>query len=175
MPTEFSQAVYTEAEHYLSNESEDINSDCLVSQLESILTTLEEVIQLLNSCDDYATRFSIELQLLNVMRHKGGRMLRHIVYGCDDCTIPAVGVKSLPIRCGQPGRPLIAINIELVQFLRSAGYKCDEVASVVGVSRSTLWRRLRALGVDMDTFTDISDSNLDDVVTRIQQQHPNVG
>lgn len=130
---------------------------------------------MLLSSEEYARRFSVELQLLNIMRHRGSCLLREIVYGCDDCTIPAVRTRSSFVRCGQLGRPLIVLNIEHVEFLRSAGYTWHDVASIIGVSRTTIWRHLTSLGLDLVSFTDISDSQLDDTVKEIQHQYPNVG
>ena len=42
----------------------------------------------------------------------------------------------------------------------------DIVASVLQVSRSTIWRRLKDAGVQMSKFTDISDDELDSVISR---------
>ncbi len=70
------------------------------------------------------------------------------------------------------GRPSL---VEHVEFLRTSGYTWEEVSSVLGVSRSTVWRRLKDSNVHIDKYTDISDSQLDIVVSQVQQQHPNVG
>ena len=107
--------------------------------------------------------FATELQLLSIMRQKGGRLLRGVVYGSEDCTIPPIGAGCRVILSGLVGRPSLALNIEHIEFLRTS------------VSRSTVWRRLKESNVQIDKYTDISDSELDNVVSQVQQQHPNIG
>ncbi len=174
--------VFTQAQLFIDrrdsnvdDEETDQELDALVSRLECIVAIVEESFHLLASQHSTQIIFSVELQLLSIVRQKGGRLIRQILYGCDDCTIPPIGNHSVSVRSGRAGRPLLALNIELIEFLRSSGYTWQEVCSVIGVSRSTVWRRLKDSGIEMDKYTDISDSQLDDVVRRVQQQHPNVG
>ncbi len=42
-------------------------------------------------------------------------------------------------------------------------------------SRTTVWRRLRDAGYQILKYTDISDEQLDNVLTTIQEQYPNWG
>ena len=178
--TEFSQAIeslYTEAQSFLSQEAEEGEEDAwahdsVINRLESALSVIEECIHLL-SADNL--RFATELQLLSIMRQQGGRILRRVVYGSDDCTVPPIGTGGRVIISGLAGRPSIALNVEHIEFLRTSGYTWEEVASVLGVSRSTVWRRLQDSNLHIDKYTDISDSQLDNVVSQVQQQHPNVG
>jgi len=139
-----------------SDDNNEIDIDVLISRLESAVAIVEEVIQLLTSVDEHATLFSTELQLLTIMRHKGSRLVRQAAYGCSDCTIPPVCVTPPSINSGRAGRPLLSVNVERIQFFRSAGYSWNEVASAVGVSRTTMWRRLRDLGIEFDKFSDMS-------------------
>ncbi len=92
-----------------------------------------------------------------------------------DCTIPPVCAGSAVHVSDRVGRLLVSVNVESIQFLRMTGYTWNHVATIVGVSRSTLWRRLKTLGIEIEKFTDISDIRLDDMVKQIQEQHPNVG
>lgn len=74
------------------------------------------------------------------------------------------------------GRPRIAVDIEEVEFLRSLRFRWNQVASILGVSRSTLYRRMREEGIREDLqFSDISDEDLDAIVTEIKAEHPNDG
>ena len=51
-----------------------------------------------------------------------------------------------------------------------------KIAEIVGISRSTLYRRLEEEGVDLtSTYSDISNSELDRMVESIKQTHPNDG
>ena len=47
-----------------------------------------------------------------------------------------------------------------VELLREMRYTWQQVADVLMISRSTLWRRLTELGFPMSSYSDISDSEL---------------
>ena len=49
------------------------------------------------------------------------------------------------------------------------------MASALQVSRSTLWRRLKEAGYQIKKYTDISDDELDSIITAIQKENPNCG
>ena len=76
---------------------------------------------------------------------------------------------------GRRGRPVIFLNIEQVEMLRSTGYTWQQVAECLHVSRTTLWRRLREANYSIERFTDISDDVLDQRICELQRNHPNVG
>ncbi len=147
-------------------------ADDLVMRLESALVIIEESIQLL-----HGTQYHGELQLLNRMRLEASRSIRRIMYGYNDCTIPAIATQPFRaiLRLGLVGRPRLLVNIEQAEFLRSTGYTWNEVAQCLQVSRSTLWRRMREMNVSLNRYSDISDVQLDDLVSTIQQQSPNIG
>ena len=74
------------------------------------------------------------------------------------------------------GRPRIEVNIEEVEFLRSLNFKWEKIASILGISRWTLYRRIREEGVHEDLqFSDISDDDLDILVMQIKEEHRNHG
>ena len=68
------------------------------------------------------------------------------------------------------GRPKVEINIDNVEFLRSLKFSWGRIADIIGVSRSTLMRRIHDEGVVIETFSNISDEQL--FVRRIKVQHP---
>ena len=76
---------------------------------------------------------------------------------------------------GLPGRPTLMVNVNQVELLRNAGYTWQDIAQYLQVSRSTLWRRLHEGNLRFDRYTDISDHDLDRIVTTIQDEHPNFG
>lgn len=66
--------------------------------------------------------------------------------------------------------------MEDVEFLRGLKFSWTYIAQVLGVSRSTLYRRLDEEGVSFAaTYTDISDVDLDRIVSDIKSTHPNDG
>ena len=70
------------------------------------------------------------------------------------------------------GRPKVEINIDDVEFLRSLKFSWERIADIIGVSRSTLMRRIHDEGVVIETFSNISDEQLDHLVSRVKLQHP---
>ena len=63
-----------------------------------------------------------------------------------------------------------------VELLRCLRFSWSKIAAILAVSRSTLYRRLAEEGISIDTFyANLSDSQLDIIVARIKQTHPNDG
>ena len=63
--------------------------------------------------------------------------------------------------------------MEEVELLPSAGYTWEEVAKVMGISRTTLWRRLNELNIPVNKNSNLSDGDLDEMVEGIQQSKSN--
>jgi len=142
----------------------------LLSQLETTLQLLEEGIHLLSS-----TAFEAEYMVLTRFRSSIIRCMRIIQYGYNDCTIPPVVISSTSLHyTGQPGRPKILLSLDIVELLRSCGYTWPQVADAMQISRTTLWRRLKD-NWHVQSYTDISDDELDSYTSQIQREHPNCG
>jgi DNA invertase Pin-like site-specific DNA recombinase len=76
----------------------------------------------------------------------------------------------------QPGRPAIDVDMNEVEYLRSLRFTWTKIANILGISRSTLYRRLDEEGVSQHTtFTNITDAELDQKVAAIKNVHPNDG
>lgn len=74
------------------------------------------------------------------------------------------------------GRPKLEISIEEIEYLRGMRFSWTKIAEVLGISRSTLYRKLEEEGLSSSlTYTDISDRNLDRVLLEIKSNHPNDG
>ena len=71
------------------------------------------------------------------------------------------------------GRPRLDISKESILSLRRLNYSWTKVARLLGISRKTLYRRLKEYNIDTNTFTDLSESELDELLSSIKVEHPN--
>lgn len=60
-------------------------------------------------------------------------------------------------------------------MMRELGYGWQQISSALMVSRTTLWRRLRDLGIQTSMYTTISDSELDSVMSGLVSRFPQNG
>ena len=73
----------------------------------------------------------------------------------------------------QPGRPAFDISAEQLEHLLELGFSATTTASLLGVSRSTVCRRMRDFGLSCSMkYCYISDESLDDIVRAICQEFP---
>ena len=77
------------------------------------------------------------------------------------------------LECKMAGRPPKEVDIEEVKHLLAFDFQLDEIAAIVDVSRSTLYRCMKDSGIEK--YSDISDPDLDSTIRRIKQDHPNDG
>lgn len=106
--------------------------------------------------------------ILRVLFHSWCRKLTELgLRNTPNCTHLAVYLVSSPERTvnGGPGRPKYEINEETLLHLRALGFKWKDIAELLLVSRWTLWRRVRELGISEETgFTIIGNTDLDEIV-----------
>ena len=77
---------------------------------------------------------------------------------------------------GGPGRPRMEISREQLEYLVENDISIPDIAQVLGVSVSTVKKRLREFGISStESKTPISDTELDAAVQGIQQMFPNPG
>ena len=67
------------------------------------------------------------------------------------------------------------IDIENIMALKSLNYGWTKIASILGISRSTLYRRLNDEGISCDLYTQLTSAELDEIVIDIKRNHPNDG
>ena len=87
--------------------------------------------------------------------------------------------RSLPdSRRNGPGRPHYVIEEEQIRFLREMHFSWKKISDLLGVSESTLRRRRLMYGMtdqEESSWTQISDSDLENIVKEIQELTPNIG
>ncbi len=70
------------------------------------------------------------------------------------------------------GRPPLSVDLYEVEFLRSLGFTWCDVAVMLDVSRSTLYRRINEAGFPLRGCSNITNGQLDMVVQEIKIAHP---
>lgn len=67
----------------------------------------------------------------------------------------AINIKSLERRLKQPKQAVLKLTWTLMKFLslQSLNYSWTKISEILGVSRCTLYRRLREAGIDTDDYT----------------------
>ena len=102
--------------------------------------------------------------------------MRTLQYGFNHCAVPPVYVSSdTLLHTGLAGRPKILLNIDTVELLRSCRYDCGQIADALQISRTTLWQHVKEAGCLIQKYSEISDDELDSVMSQIQREHPNCG
>ena len=89
------------------------------------------------------------------------------------CTFSLLIHNTKSFRFSSVGRPREEINVEDIELLRSLRFSWTKIAQLLGVSRSTLYRRLEEEGISTSmTYTNIDNRQLDQLVLRIKLSHP---
>lgn len=80
------------------------------------------------------------------------------------------------IICSEPGRPSVNIDFDDIELLRHLNFTWCNIANILGISRSTIYRRIEEEGLQRNfTYTNISDAELDHQIKLIKNTHPNDG
>ncbi|XP_041866845.1 uncharacterized protein LOC121655962 [Melanotaenia boesemani] len=80
------------------------------------------------------------------------------------------------VRAGGRGRPKFIFSEELLSRLINIPLPVSCIANMLGVSQSTIFRRMRECGLSTrSTYSNLSDSELDDAVLSIKSRIPNAG
>ena len=59
--------------------------------------------------------------------------------------------------------------------MRKLNYSWSKIARMLGISRQTLYRRLKEFNIPSNDYSTISCNELDDIVKEIKVNHPNDG
>ena len=87
------------------------------------------------------------------------------------------GYQAPLIRSSRPqrGRPRFDIGGDQLQYLSGMGFSWANIARLLGVSRMTVYRRRRELGMTTDELSPISDEQLERQLTEMRRHHPHYG
>ena len=70
------------------------------------------------------------------------------------------------------GRPRVDVDLDDVEFLCSLRLSLTKVAALLGVSRSTIYRRMAEEGRAIGGYTAITDNALDLLIRGLKSDHP---
>ena len=74
------------------------------------------------------------------------------------------------------GRPQIDLSEEQLQYFLDHGFSITDIGVMLGISRSTIHRRIRSFGLaGAREFSGLDDQQLDEIVRNIQSLFPNCG
>lgn len=73
------------------------------------------------------------------------------------------------------GRPRYFLSREQLEFLLSLGFNKTQLSVMLGMSTRTIQRRMAEYGLSRRNYSDLSEEELDRMVTEIQQQFPRAG
>jgi len=70
---------------------------------------------------------------------------------------------------------MLSVDMYEVEFLRSLRFNWTDIATLLGVSRSTLYRRITTANLSIQNYSNMSDCELDSIVFQMKADHPNDG
>ena len=85
------------------------------------------------------------------------------------------GGEQLPKVSTNCGAPKFEIPKDVLENLLDEGFSINEISTLLSISESTVYRRLRTFGLSKLAFSEISDDDLDRVVNKICQDFPRCG
>lgn len=147
------------------------NVDCCMSRLENVFDVCDELIQ---------AQLTMNTRCVTLIRERATRlhytwsnqtMISYNSIERETCT----GICSTSNHFSSRGRPKVVLNLDQVELLRCSGFSWGEVARCFLITRSTLWRRVNEYGLRFSSYTDISDNDLDCLVSTFRHRHPHSG
>ena len=87
-----------------------------------------------------------------------------------------IGLPVVTFQSGGRGRPQIHISRSILEYLIGNQFTVIQTADLLNVSASTVRRYMNQYGITVrSSYSTLTDLELDNVVSGIQQQHPNNG
>ncbi len=175
IPVDFLQSTNSLFQQCASNILSNDNPlrDILCSRLECVLKSLEDAIQNLGGF----TCYEEDVQTLHHLRLQARRFHHILVASVNSCSVTSSELSAIRsvASTGLAGRPRFLINIEQIELLRGCNFTWEEIAQISGVSRTTIWRRFKDLGIPSQKYSEVSDQELDGIVLDVQRNNPNIG
>ncbi|XP_031554524.1 uncharacterized protein LOC116291493 [Actinia tenebrosa] len=153
-------SVLDEAEGLLCNQSVDINSlEMHAVILDRTVGFLRELSE--SDIDDQQDWVSLSRSFSDVLGD-----IQNKIFEISRRPTTPVQRQCTVTHTGEPGKPAIQISSEMIENLRGLGFTWKLIADMMGVSRWTLYRRMRECGVNSaSNFSPLTDEELDSKVS----------
>ena len=80
--------------------------------------------------------------------------------------------KAQSLRSGMVGRPSLNVDIEQVNALREYHFNWTQIANIMDIHRSTLWRKLKKYGYNFEEkYSTILPEELNREIIAIKEEH----
>ena len=161
----FSVYTKTAIEESLRNLEEGKNLDYISYYLERVLLTVLQM--------EYASVASAEIiTALGQLLLEGHEVLESLIY--FECMEKEF--ESLVLVSGEAGQPSFEIGRDILLFYIDHGFTARRISEMLGVSRSTIFRRLRQYSLSVKSHgTCITDNELDTEVDIVVKNGPYFG
>lgn len=146
----------------------ELTSGPIISQtdMDYFRFRVENVLNLVMRCNQI---YNLDVGLIHALQ-KAARISRRF-----DEEISS-GYKAPLIQTDKRGRPSYDITRSQLLFYIENGFTVCSIAKMIGVSDSTVKRRLKEYGISInDSYTQIDDLELDESVKKITDRYPNCG
>ena len=164
-------------ERYFPNAHRNIAENLIVR----LQVTIDSVRGLLDSLDPgeagntgrILVLESLVLQLQTLLSR--WELLAIVAVSCTSIC-PIRGLPTASPRSRGVGRPRYEMSFRQLEFLRNAmRFTWSQIAGMLLVSRTTLWRRVQNVESFANRYTTISDVELDELIRQIRRGFPNSG
>lgn len=147
------------------------------TQFEHALYKLEQVIQIGISSDEQGLWHQVFPEhLLDTLIYAFNTLLEETMSLHSDCSTMSV-TKPATVAKDSAGRPAFEIKRETLKLFMSYGFSLVKIAEMLGVSAKTISRRIQEFGLkeEVPKYTDITNDDLDKLVSDIYGEFPNCG
>ena len=160
------------SEHRIGGANRDFSLH-IISRLRTASETLAAILGHLSSSVELRSFCQSVGELVEAVR---GMVLEWEVYTERlDYQRESTAYRATTGHTGQRGRPQFHITRDQLVFLRSLSFTWTRIASLLGISRMTVYRRRREYGLLVEEGTAPSDIQLSVLLSRIRLDAPGLG
>ena len=142
----------------------------LANRLDALVVSIQHVdVDDTDELENFCVRLeSLYADLIETDLSFGGLIPSQVIQNVFECW-----KQFQDVEVSIPGRPAFEISPSALESLMDLQFTSQDIATILGVSRSTVCRRM-SLSYETN-YCCISDQNLDEIVTTISAQHPGCG